>query len=177
MYTLEHPRQLVSVIIPTYNYGHFVLSTIDSVNKQDYPYIEIIVIDDGSTDNTQEILGSLPTIIYVRQENQGLSAARNHGINLAKGKYLQFLDADDLLGQSSIRKRVEYLEKNLYKNAVICRSTFFYNSILSENPLLRIHEWYQPESNSIDLALYYFNIAPPHAFLIRKSVIDEFSLK
>lgn len=170
-------RPLVSVIIPTYNYGKFVLSAIDSVKKQDYPNIEIIVIDDGSSDNTPQLLEDLPNIVYVRQRNQGLSAARNYGIHLAKGKYLQFLDADDLLDPTSIRKRVTFLELELSKSAVICRSVFFHNPVLINTFLVRLNEWYQPESNSIDLALYFFNIAPPHAFLIRKSVIDKFSLK
>jgi glycosyltransferase involved in cell wall biosynthesis len=178
MNELEHSGQpLVSVIIPTYNYGKFVLSAIDSVKKQDYPNIEIIVIDDGSTDNTQQLLADLPKIVYVRQENQGLSSARNHGVHLAKGKYLQFLDADDLLPPTSIHKRVTFLEHEPCKSAVICRSVFFHNPALTNIPLIRFQEWCQPESDSIDLALYFFNIAPPHAFLIRKSVVDKFSLK
>lgn len=167
---------LVSVIIPAYNYGQFVLSAIDSVKRQDYPHIEIIVVDDGSTDNTPQLLSSLTSIIYVRQQNQGLSAARNHGIRLASGKYLQFLDADDLLGSTSIRKRVEFLEQNPDKSAVICRSAFFRGQVYPQCLTFWHTEWRQPEAGQVDLALYYFNIAPPHAFLVRKSVIDKNSL-
>lgn len=168
---------LVSVIIPAYNYGQFVLSAINSVKQQDYPHIEIIVVDDGSTDNTPQLLSNLSSIIYLHQENQGLSAARNQGIRLAKGKYLQFLDADDLLGSNSIGKRVAFLEQNPDKSAVICRSAFFHGQFYPQRLKFWHAEWRQPEADQVDLALYYFNIAPPHAFLVRKSVIEKTSLE
>lgn len=167
---------LVSVIIPTYNYGHFVLSAIESVKSQDYQHLEIIVVDDGSTDGTQSVLVGLAGIVYVRQENQGLPAARNHGIRLAKGKYLQFLDADDLLGGTSIRRRVEFLEENLALSTVICRSAFFQMTPLSERWAFLHKEWRQPDEWGMDLALHFFNVAPVHAFLIRRSAIDEHAL-
>jgi glycosyltransferase involved in cell wall biosynthesis len=164
------------VIIPAYNYGHFVMAAIGSVQRQDHPNIEIIVIDDGSTDSTPQLLNGLPGIRYIRQENQGLSAARNNGIRLANGKYLQFLDADDLLGPTSIRKRLEYLERNPDRSAVICRSAFFKEQVYSERFAKFHSEWRQPDVKQVDLALYYFNIAPPHAFLVRKSEIDKHGL-
>lgn len=169
-------QPLVSVIIPTYNYGHFVMAAIESVQRQDYSQIEVIVIDDGSTDNTPQLLSCRTDLIYVRQENQGLSAARNHGIRLAKGKYLQFLDADDLLGVTSIRERVEFLENNPDKSAVICRSAFFREQPRPDLCTFKLAEWRQPDKGFIDLALYYFNIAPPHAFLVRKSIVDNHAL-
>ena len=173
--TVNQP--LVSVVIPTYNYGHFVLSAIESIRKQDYTHIEIIVIDDGSTDNTPQIVSSLPDITYIRQENQGLSAARNHGIRLATGKYLQFLDADDLLGPNSIHRRVNFLEANLEYSSVICRSAFFYKHVYPEKLAPLYHEWPQPETGQTDLAMYYFNIAPPHSFLVRKSAVETHTLE
>ncbi|MCK8600209.1 glycosyltransferase [Desulfoferrobacter suflitae] len=168
---------LVSVIIPAYNYARFLAAAIDSVRQQDYPHIEIIVIDDGSTDDTPLILSKISNITYIRQENQGLSAARNHGIQLAHGKYLQFLDADDLLGVTSIRKRVDFLEQNPDKSAVICRSAYFSVRPYPERYAFLNKEWRQPDPNHVDLALCYFNIAPPHAFLIRKSEVDKISLR
>jgi glycosyltransferase involved in cell wall biosynthesis len=168
---------LVSVIIPTYNYGHFILFALESVVNQNYSNIEIVVVDDGSTDNTQEVLAGFSGINYVKQSNQGLSAARNLGMSLANGKYLQFLDADDILGNDSIRQRVLYLERNQHKSAVICRSAFFDSTQYSEEEILAIkHEWKQPQEDSIGLAFYYFNFAPVHAFLVRGSVVRDFSL-
>lgn len=88
---------LFSIIIPTYNYASFVHRAIQSVLAQQDVQVEIIVIDDGSTDNTSAILKNLSTITYVYQENQGAATARNHGVRLAKGDYVLFLDADDEL--------------------------------------------------------------------------------
>jgi|GEM_PF-2573942 len=172
----EAESPLVSVIVPTYNYSRYVVSAIDSVKKQDYPNIEIIVIDDGSTDNTSNILSNRMDIQYFYQSNQGLSATRNRGIRLSKGKYIQFLDADDLLGPTSIRKRLEYLEKHPEKSAVICRSAYFTKYTFPEHLAFFHREWRQPEPGAVDLSLCYFNIAPPHAFLVRKSIIDRHSL-
>lgn len=167
---------LVSVVIPSYNYGHYVLKAIDSLHCQDYLNIEIIVIDDGSSDNTADLLLSFEGVIYIRQNNQGLSAARNHGIRLAKGKYIQFLDADDLVGTTSIRKRVEYLERNPNKSAVFCRSAYFKQHRYPE-PVAFLHrEWRQPDADQLDLSMHYSNIAPLHAFLVRKSSVDTASL-
>ena len=89
----------LSVIIPIYNGSAFVEECLQSIIKQTYCNIEIIVIDDGSTDNGAEIVQRIAQadmrIRYVYQSNAGPSAARNHGLRLAKGDYIQFLDADD----------------------------------------------------------------------------------
>lgn len=88
---------LVSVIIPCYNQAHFLSTAIESVLAQSHAHHEIIVVDDGSTDNTAEVTASYPTVRYIRQDNQGLSGARNTGLRESRGDYLVFLDADDLL--------------------------------------------------------------------------------
>jgi glycosyltransferase involved in cell wall biosynthesis len=88
---------MVSVVIPCYNQGHFVSEAIDSVLAQTYPHREIIVVDDGSTDRTSEVVSHYPSVRYVWQRNQGLSSARNHGIQESRGEYVVFLDADDRL--------------------------------------------------------------------------------
>ena len=84
---------LVSVIIPSYNHAQFLAESIESV-LQDF---EVIVIDDGSTDHTASVVAQYPRVRYIRQDNQGLSAARNRGIRETSGPFLVFLDADDKL--------------------------------------------------------------------------------
>ena len=88
---------LFSVIIPTYNYQQFLSEAIDSVLRQTCQDFEIIVVDDGSTDDTRSIVATYPSVRYFWQTNQGLAAARNTGIQKSTGRYLVFLDADDKL--------------------------------------------------------------------------------
>lgn len=89
---------LFSVIIPTYNRAHLIKRTIVSVLQQEYPHFEIIVVDDGSTDHTEEIINSLQEkrIKYIKQKNSERGAARNTGIKNAIGNYIGFLDSDDI---------------------------------------------------------------------------------
>ena len=86
-----------SIIIPTYNRAHVIMRPIDSVLRQTFEDWELIIVDDGSTDDTKSIIESYHDnrIRYVWQENQERSAARNHGIALAKGEWICFLDSDD----------------------------------------------------------------------------------
>ena len=87
----------VSVIIPTYNRAHVLREAIDSVLTQRYSDLELLVVDDGSTDHTKEMMSSYTSkLTYIYQEHKGVSAARNRGIKHAKGDYLSFLDSDDL---------------------------------------------------------------------------------
>jgi teichuronic acid biosynthesis glycosyltransferase TuaG len=95
---IKEPKQgpLVSVIIPSYNYGRFVTQAVDSALAQTYANVEVIVVDDGSTDDTRARLAPYgDRIRYIYQENQGLSAARNTGIRHATGEWIAFLDSDD----------------------------------------------------------------------------------
>ena len=104
--------QLVSVIIPTYNCGKYVVDAIESVLKQTYGHIEIVVIDDGSTDDTRSILDPyFDRIRYIYQENKGLANARNKGIREAKGEYIAFLDADDRWLSGKIELQIKCFKK------------------------------------------------------------------
>ena len=106
-------KGLVSVVIPSYNYAHFLRETIDSVLAQTYPDIEIIVVDDGSTDKTTEILQSYGEQIRSSfQQNQGVSAARNNGARLSEGEFVAFLDADDSWLPTKIEKQVQRFEED-----------------------------------------------------------------
>jgi glycosyltransferase involved in cell wall biosynthesis len=108
----EHP--LVSIIIPTFNRGRFIAEAINSVLSQTYPNIELIVVDDGSTDETPAIIASIKDsrLHYVRQENRGRSNARNHALSLAKGKFITFLDSDDMYLPGKIDIQVDYLSRH-----------------------------------------------------------------
>jgi len=103
----------VSVIIPAYNAGKYLEETVRSVLAQTYADFEIIICDDGSSDNTEEAAKSFgdPRIRYIHQKNAGVSAARNRGANISTGKYLAFLDADDLFQPANLEKKVALLEK------------------------------------------------------------------
>src|SRR5215212_207946 len=88
---------LVSVVIPCYNQAHFLGEAIESVLAQNHLRFEIVVVDDGSTDDTAEVAACYPGVRCVRQDNRGLSAARNNGLRHSEGEYVVFLDADDRL--------------------------------------------------------------------------------
>ncbi|AFZ27925.1 glycosyl transferase [Cylindrospermum stagnale PCC 7417] len=104
---------LVSVIIPCYNAAKFLSATLESVFNQTLKNYEIILIDDGSTDNTATLIRSFGASIRAEfTSNQGASAARNRGTNLAQGQFIQYLDADDLLRVDALEKRVNALVKS-----------------------------------------------------------------
>jgi glycosyltransferase involved in cell wall biosynthesis len=121
---------LISVIIPTYNNANYILEAIETIIKQTYCKHEIIVIDDGSTDNTKEVLNELienRVIRYYYQENKGPGAARNLGINRAKGEYITFLDADDSLTLDSLEKKYKLIRTDselriVFSNYFVCTS-------------------------------------------------------
>ncbi len=102
-----NPETKISVIIPCYNFGHFLKQTIDSIKSQTHAIYEIIVVDDGSDDKTAEICKSYEDVKYVQTPHAGVSIARNTGVAYSTGDYLVFLDADDILYQNA-------LEVNLY---------------------------------------------------------------
>jgi len=105
---------LVSIIIPSYNAGKFIRDTLDSVKQQSYRKTELFVIDDGSKDDTVAIARSFESanIHVIEQKNSGACVARNRGLSLSHGQYIQFLDADDLLSHDKIEQQVEVLEQN-----------------------------------------------------------------
>jgi glycosyltransferase involved in cell wall biosynthesis len=117
---------MISVIIPTFNRAEFLKEAIQSVQDQDYflgldkeRFFEIIVVDDGSTDKTGEVVHSYePEIRYVYQENRGVSAARNTGLKHASGKFIAFLDSDDLWKRDKIRVQMSLM--NTLSRAKMC---------------------------------------------------------
>jgi glycosyltransferase involved in cell wall biosynthesis len=125
---MSNPK--VSVIIPTLNRADFIKESINSVLSQTYQDFEIIVIDDGSTDNTREIVEGYDNekIKYFYQKNSGLNSARNTGIRNSKGEYISYLDSDDIWHPYKLEKQVAILDKNSDIGLVYCGS-----SLIDEN--------------------------------------------
>ena len=116
----------VSVIIITYNYSAYIEEAIKSVFAQGVNDIELIVVDDGSTDNTRSVLEPYrDQLIYVHQANSGQSAARNRGLSVCSGEYIQFLDSDDLLASGKIASQMNFLKRNPYIDIVVCPNKLF----------------------------------------------------
>ena len=103
----------VSVIIPSYNNANYIARAIDSVLNQTYRDFEIIVVDDGSTDNTKDIVSSYPNPVkYLGQDNRGPSSARNAGIAASRGEFIAFLDSDDYFMKPNLEMKMSFLESN-----------------------------------------------------------------
>ena len=106
----NHNLPRVSVVIPAFNCGDYIVEAIASVVAQDYPDIEIVVVDDGSSDDTAaKVTSAFPEVLYIRQENAGSAIARNRGILASSGELVAFLDADDLWLPGKLDKQVRYL--------------------------------------------------------------------
>ncbi len=121
---------LVSVIIPVKNGATYLGEALDSVARQTYEPLDVIVIDDGSTDNTAQIVdtffsNSTLSWRYVFQENQGLAAARNHGLKLAQGEFITYLAHDDIWTPDKLTHQINYLIAHPEIQYTVCRIKFF----------------------------------------------------
>jgi glycosyltransferase involved in cell wall biosynthesis len=113
-------QSFISVIIPCYNQARFLAGAVDSALSQDYPAKEVIVINDGSPDNAREVASRFgDRIVYIEQENKGVSAARNRGIIAARGDYIAFLDSDDVYLPGALSILASYLNAHP-ETALVC---------------------------------------------------------
>ncbi len=160
----------VSLVIPAYNYADFLPGTLDSALSQGVDGLEIVLVDDGSTDETPAVAASYgPAVRCLRQDNAGLSAARNAGLGLAQGEYVGFLDADDLLGPGALASQMRFLDEHPDVDAAVCRSFFFSESEAPGKPIAN-GEW-RLFRQDLAVHLCHFNVAPPHAFLARRAAV------
>jgi glycosyltransferase involved in cell wall biosynthesis len=144
---------LVSIVIPLYNKEEYILQALQSIQKQTLSSWECIIIDDGSTDSSVEIVIQFirqdqERFSLIRQKNSGPSTARNSGINLAKGKYVAFLDADDIWLPTKLMTQVNFMEKNpnvflTLTNYIVfdCTNNVKLKAIRARNPINQIKRW------------------------------------
>jgi glycosyltransferase involved in cell wall biosynthesis len=165
-------KPAVSVIIPTYNRGWILKEAVDSVLAQDFKDFELIVVDDGSTDNTGAILASYgPEIITLRQANRGVSTARNRGIAAASAPLIAFLDSDDLWLPQKLSVQVKFFK--LHPNARICQTEeIWIRNGKRVNPRRRHRKFsgmiFEP---SLDLCL-----VSPSAVMMKKTLFEQVGL-
>ncbi|MDX9964216.1 glycosyltransferase family A protein [Desulfobacter postgatei] len=172
---------LVSVIIPAYNAAEYINEAVESVLSQTYGNLEIIVIDDGSTDNTAACVSSAfeSSIIILRQCNNGPSSARNRGIEVATGKYIAFLDADDIWFPDKISEQVNLMEAYPDVGMVFGNSTTLKDGIAAEKSHFELQGldceyfgdpvYYQNAFKK----LFYKNIIMTQTVMVRKSTLER----
>jgi len=158
-----------SVIIPTYNRGWIIKEAIDSVLAQDYTGFELIIVDDGSTDHTSDVLDSYGDDIKVLfQKNKGVSAARNRGIAEASGKFIAFLDSDDLWLPQKLTVQMEFF--NQTPDALICQTEeVWIRNGLRVNPKKR----HKKPSGMIFKPSLELCLVSPSAVMIQRSLFDR----
>mgnify|MGYP006137657507 CR=1 FL=1 len=162
--------KLVSIIIPTKNREKFIKKTIDSVLSQSYKAIEILIVDDGSTDNTKELVLSIKSalpIYFFQNDKSGAPSARNFGIKKSKGEFIQFLDSDDILQKDKIFNQVKVLTYRKEIDLTYSKAQFF-----NENGDPTNEFWGQPlKGNYLDYFNFSFQTMCP---LYRKSALNKF---
>lgn len=158
-------RPLVSVIVPVYNGERYLDSTLESIFNQDYHPIEVIVVDDGSTDNSADIARSYKKIHYIYQPNQGQSVARNTGIAVAQGEFIAFLDADDLWMPNKLSIQISYLCNHPEVGYVLANQRMLIEEGVEKPP------WYREDIFTKDRTGFF-----PSTLLVRKSVYKQVGL-
>jgi len=173
----ENISPLVSVIIPLYNAEKYIKQSIDSILDQTYKNIEIIVIDDGSSDRSEDIVRSINSdkIRFLKNEqNLGVSATRNKGIEIARGKYIALMDADDISECTRIEKQVRFLEKNSDFGLVSSHFESFREYLVGTKKRVRKLP-IDPEM--IHANLLFSNAVCCPATMIRKDVLNKYQLQ
>lgn len=162
-------RPLVSVIIPTFNRGWIVDEAIQSVLAQTYPHFELIVVDDGSTDQTPSILQEYQDRIrIIRQANQGVSAARNHGVDAAQGAFVAFLDSDDLWQTEKLSVQVNFFLTN--PDVQICQTD---ETWIRNGKRINPKNYHKKPSGDIFLPSLALCLVSPSAVMLKKDFFRQ----
>jgi len=158
---------LVSIVIPCCNYGRYLPRAIDSALAQTYRPCEVIVVNDGSTDNTHDVCRSYgQRIVYVRKENGGVNSARNVGARTARGDWLQYLDADDLLDPQKIE-----VQMALHPRADVACIGCGWRLVSEDGAILARHPGRLPEHPL--RKLLHGNVIASHCILLRKAAWED----
>jgi glycosyltransferase involved in cell wall biosynthesis len=166
----------VSVIIATYNHGKYIKVAIDSVLAQTYRDFEVIIVDDGSTDHTRDIVASYgDSVKYLWQENQGLACARNTGIFESSSEFLAFLDADDYYARDNLEKKLDYLGINPDASWVFSDWQYVdeYNNFLDRGSTRFKFSNKKLTGKVFEELVYYRNFISPCSVAIRRSILEE----
>jgi glycosyltransferase involved in cell wall biosynthesis len=169
---------VVSVIVPAFNAENYIEETLKSVVNQTWTNLQIIVVNDGSTDNTEK--KTLPfladkRIIYVNQQNKGSVSARNKGLSLATGDYIQYVDADDVLSLDKIYKQVTVLKTKTPYEITICRTKVFSETIGDKDEEISA-EFLHDTKDTFEFVLDLYGLKgkpgmiQPNAFLISREL-------
>jgi glycosyltransferase involved in cell wall biosynthesis len=169
----------VSVIVPVYNCAEYIRESLYSAIHQTYPStaVEIIVVDDGSTDNTLEIIKEISchrsNMRVFSQSNQGPSAARNFGLSQARGDYIQFLDADDIILPLKLEKQIALLEQNPHIIACHCNYVQFSNHNELDNYYIQTK--FNSENQLVEVLTRWSHslMIPPIVMLFRSSLLQK----
>ncbi len=165
---------LVSVIIPTYNRGYCIENAIRSVLKQDYENMEILIVDDGSADDTQAVVQSIEDTrihYYKNPCNKGAAASRNVGIQLAQGKYIAFQDSDDEWLEGKLRQQVELLECSDYGMVYSCFEREFPDGRVEKVPREAIQQ--EAKQGYIYPYLLAESFISTQTMLVRKEILEQ----
>ncbi|MCI5120563.1 MAG: glycosyltransferase [Candidatus Electrothrix sp. AUS4] len=171
-------KPTVSVVITCYNYGEYLAGCLESVLSQTYTDYEIIIIDDGSTDNTSDVVkpycNQYSLIQYIKQENAGQANAKNQGIKKARGQFIAFLDADDLWHPKKLEKQmVLFADDNV--GVVYSRQRFVdEDGKPIQQKKGRVQQTLLPKSGKITTALFIDNFVPFSSSVVRSECFKEF---
>lgn len=163
---------LISVIIPTYNRSNLVCEATDSVLNQTYKNYEIIVVDDGSTDNTKRVLEKYDSKVrYIYQNNKGCAEARNVGIKIAKGKYIAFLDSDDIWLPKKLELQMEFFNNNCY--AEFLYTNGFIQDLQKYDMKPYYNDTFKPSAGNVLPKLFLGNFIITSSVILKKELFDK----
>ena len=159
--------ELVSIIIPCFRQAHYLGEAIESVLAQSYPHFEIVVVDDGSPDNPIQVVKRYSSVRYLRQNNRGVGAARNSGIQTSTGEYLVFLDADDRLLPNCLQANLKAFQEHPDAGFVCGDYRWF-----GAEGTWHVHDC-RPSPDHYATLLRRNFIGPPHVVMFKRQIIQK----
>lgn len=169
---------MVSVIMPVYNAEQYIEEAVNSILKQSYKNIELILVDDGSSDNSVEVLKRIMDkrcVLHINQVNQGIATSRNIALKMARGKYVAFMDDDDVAEQERIATEVNFLENNEEFGIVGGKIVLIdKNGDAYEHSYMK-EIWWNPKL--IKAAYLFQSVLYNSTIMMRKEIIDSYQLK